>query len=447
MTRWNAPATEGALSPAEAEEILLRVARGSFPELSCADSVESGELPHSLGAYKLDEEHRYRTLLEQLPAIVFLGSLLEGTSRAYISPQIGTILGYSPSEWLENPLRWYAAIHPDDKSRVSVDAARLFITCEPVHSIYKVIAKDGRVVWLRCEAKLMREEHGRPSYIQGMAFDVTELMKAQSKLQAAKEAAEAANRAKSDFLVNVSHEIRTPMNGVMAMTELALETELTEEQREYLKTAKYSADILMLLINDILDFSKLEFRRMELEHSDFACHRVVDHVLDSLGGVAQQKGLSLVLQISPDVPEIVRGDGDRLRQILLHMIGNAIKFTERGEVRVSVAVEAELPDAVVLHFQVADTGIGIPPDVQQTIFEPFTQVDSSPSRKYGGAGLGLTICARLVEMMYGRIWVESEAGHGSTFHFTARFGCATAAMRCQSAGSAEVQTKEQPVPV
>ncbi|HQU41205.1 MAG TPA: PAS domain-containing protein [Pirellulales bacterium] len=306
------------------------------------------------------------------------------------------------------------------------------------------------------------DERGRPTYLVGISEDITAAKQAEEELRRAKQAAEEASRAKSEFLANVSHEIRTPMNGIIGMTELALDTDLTSQQREFLSMVRDSADGLLSVINDILDFSKIEAGKLDLESLAFPLRDTLGDTMKTLALRAHRKGLELACQVLADVPDGLAGDAARLRQIVVNIVGNAIKFTDAGEVVMRVEREAHgaalhdggqvaaaLRDAesssptegernspprsvgatwdenVVLHFAVRDTGIGISPDKQQSIFAPFVQADGSTTRRFGGTGLGLAISARLVELMGGRIWLESEPGRGSTFHFTARFAVAS----------------------
>jgi len=257
---------------------------------------------------------------------------------------------------------------------------------------------------------------------QDLENAIRELKTTQEQLARAKEAAENANRAKSLFLANMSHDIRTPMNGIIGMTDLCLDTELTDEQREYLRMVKSSADSLLSLLNDILDFSKIEGGMLELEQIDFNLSNTVEDTVKSLAYLAHRKGLELACRIHGNVPVGLVGDPGRLRQIIVNLVGNAFKFTEKGEVLVEVNLQEEREDDAVLSFSVTDTGIGIPREKQEKIFEAFSQADESTTRRYGGTGLGLSISTKLVSLMGGNIWVESEPGKGAVFRFTAKFG-------------------------
>jgi PAS domain S-box-containing protein len=302
------------------------------------------------------------------------------------------------------------------------DDQRVMDSGAPVLEIEETLQHpDGSVNWVSASKVPLQDEQGKVIGMFGMSRDITDRKRAAAELTAAKEAAESANRAKSDFLANMSHEIRTPMNAIIGMTELLLDMELPPSQRDYLRMVLDSGESLLALLNEILDFSKIEAGKMQLDNQRLDLYEGVGNALKSLGLAAHSKNLELVFRIDKKVPRYLSGDLMRLRQIFVNLIGNAIKFTAAGEVVLSVELESQDDQNSVLHFCIADTGIGIPASKQADVFAAFEQADSSTTRRYGGTGLGLAICKQLVTLMGGKIWVESEVGQGSQFHFTAQF--------------------------
>ena len=362
-------------------------------------------------------------------------------SIIYVNDCFAEMHGYTPDELIGKNL----CIFHDEKHTEKIDGLCIRLKKEGSFSTEEIwhIKKNGTLFPLLMNATIIKDEKNNPQYISLTAIDITKQKQVEEEHRKTSEhletinceledaiehanrmalEAEAANVSKSEFLANMSHEIRTPMNGIIGMTELILEGDVTDEQRGNLEIVKYSADSLLTIINDILDFSKIEAGKIILENINFSLRDSLNETLKTLGQRAYNKGLELSCDIAFDVSDSIIGDPGRLRQIIVNLIGNAIKFTEHGEIVLSVTNETENDNEVRLRFCVHDTGIGIPPDKQKQIFTAFSQADGSTTRKFGGTGLGLTISKNLVELMGGQIWVESEEGKGSNFIFTSRFG-------------------------
>ncbi|MCS6884945.1 MAG: two-component regulator propeller domain-containing protein [Acidobacteriota bacterium] len=406
---------ESFLAP-EGEKYLLSV---KFPI-----PTEEGT---TLGGISLDISERMRLERELLAANHRLNTIIQASPLGIVifRPD-GTVLrwnkaaeqiyGWTEEEITSGAAKWIVAENVSAEVQGYID--RLLAGERLIEVEIETIRKDGSCIVVRLSAVGLADSSGRIEYILGIVSDMTEKRKMRDALQRAMQAAEEAARAKSDFLANMSHEIRTPMNAIVGMTSLLLETELTTEQREFASTIRSSCETLLAIINDILDFSKIEAGQLELEEISFNLQEAIEEVLDLLSVQARTKGLELAYVVEEGVPEFVVGDPTRIKQVLVNLIGNAIKFTGSGEVSLLVKVLSSNDAQRELYFSVKDTGIGIPQDRLNSLFQAFTQVDASTTRKYGGTGLGLAISRRLVELMGGKIWVESELGRGSNFQFT-----------------------------
>ena len=366
-----------------------------------------------------EREEQYRTLFDGSKDAIFISSR-DGNfidfNQAYMD-----LFGYTPDEMKKLHAK-VTYLNPDDRSRFQQ-------AIEQEGSVrdfeLKLRKKDGSPIDCLLTASARRDAAGNIIGYHGIIRDVTERKRMEEELKKAKEDAETANRAKTEFLASMSHEIRTPMNAIIGMADLLMETQLTPEQHQYVRVFQSAGENLLTIINDIIDISKVEAGHVQLETIDFDLTDIIEKICDVMAVRAHEKGLELVYSAMPDVPTDLLGDPTRLRQILVNLIGNSIKFTEKGEVFIQIASHGQKNGNVELLFSITDTGIGITPEQADKIFEAFTQADSSVTRKYGGTGLGLSISKKLVELMGGHITVESKPGQGSTFSFTAQFGIRT----------------------
>jgi PAS domain S-box-containing protein len=362
---------------------------------------------------------RYQSIVENAVEGIFQ-STPDG-QYLLVNPALARLYGYeSVDELMSSVSDISQSIYAD--AGVRDEFMRLMAKDGEVRGLeYRVRRKDGSTLWISEHARAVRHADGRVLYYEGFIQDISRRKQTEEELLMAKEAAEEASKAKSQFLAVMSHEIRTPMNGVIGMASLLLHSQLTVEQRDFVEIIRQSGDSLLTVINDILDFSKIESGRIELESEEFVLRECLEGALDLLAPRAAEKGIDLLYEISDGAPVMVRGDSTRLRQIFMNLLGNALKFTERGEVVVSVSAEPDRhgrEGPVRLRFAVSDTGIGIPAEAMGRLFQSFSQVDASTTRRFGGTGLGLVISKRLAELMGGNMTVESEVGQGTTFRFS-----------------------------
>ena len=390
--------------------------------LECSLSTSSHEMKELYETFKrtsesqiTTERDRYRSLVQAAPDMIFSLAVEDGSITS-LNPAFERLTGWSCDAWINKPFT--SLSHPDDVPRAIANIHQVILGENIPPFELRILTRSGENRSAEFIVTPHRDEKRTVRFILGIARDITDRKRAEQDMQAAKEAAETASQAKSEFLANMSHEIRTPMNGFIGMTGLLLDTPLDVRQRDFVETIRSSGETLLTLINDILDFSKIESGKLDLENHPFNLRHCITGSLDLVAATAAEKNLRLEARYSDDCPEAIVGDVTRVRQILVNLLNNSVKFTTEGEVVVEVGTRSKGSGLHEIHVSVQDTGVGIPQDRIDRIFESFSQADASTTRKFGGTGLGLSITKHLVALMDGRIWVESEVDQGSTFHFT-----------------------------
>jgi PAS domain S-box-containing protein len=398
----------------DAVETLLALANSFLPGLDLSrlpadPGITGSETSAGIGLAKA----RYQLLIDQLPAATFMAWFENGRCELYVSSYIETLLGYTATEWSDNPILWYQRLHPDDQQRWNEEFSRTVSSAEPFRGDYRFLARDGRIVWIHGEVKVLYDESGQP-FMHGMGYDITELKHTEEDLRQSRDKEQRANRAKSEFLSRTSHELRTPLNLIMGFAEFLIEGKLNPldpKHKEYLQDIYSSGKHLLRLIDDVLDLARVEAGKMGLRLEKFSARAAIESVSTGFKAVAQKRKIHVDVAISPEIREVTL-DQQKFKQILHNLLSNAIKFTESGGV---VRIRVQPQDAHHFKLVIQDTGVGIKSEDLPRLFQDFEQLDSGSSRRYEGSGLGLALTKGLVELQGGTISVESQYGVGTTF--------------------------------